>query len=697
MVFLNLIKKCYKTLSYLIYFVYHLIFIRPKELYREDYFKDRTYEWDKLTRKVVDYSSNIPFIGFTSKKYRRHFRDWHSHTIHPRFFLVEEYLGGYIDEYEKALHVQDQNDYFDDDYGSGVGHSILFFSGELMGGDDINFSPFVYIHSAVWIAICLSAYVLIILDQGFASWAWYSIFKDYNALVLSNSLEFRNIFGVLYMLIGLWCQDPYWRVVGRADWFEILHFYSGLKREIVRGHYKLRVRMTLHNIDIMHYATLQQVESWLYNELNIDLKRSEYALRVNYGWWFGCYFRYYKIAWLDYDLMGAIRAQMNYFFYSKKVYYTDDGTLITTIHRGKKWKKSYLRYIFYERLHNDGEWIRKILHNYGPESRDFFHISWLWRGFPKRDERLEDFHFTFGSSVHNQIVAYTYRVFVQTESDFGRRFLPPVMIWFFATLPFPFRPTYLYDAPRAFQIGFQDPATPIMEGIIDLHHDLFFFFIVIGCLVFWLIFRIIYIFQWEGYVVPENFFRTIKHHTMIEVIWTITPALILVLIATPSFSLLYAMEDIIKPGLTIKVIGHQWYWSYEYFVYPTEENKEIFNFTNTRNNTLEKIFDSYMIDTKDLQLGEFRLLEVDNRVIVPTLTHIRFLITSTDVLHSFAVPSLGIKLDACPGRLNQTTAFITRQGLFYGQCSEICGINHAFMPIAIEAVDAKSMVVWLNK
>ena len=269
-----------------------------------------------------------------------------------------------------------------------------------------------------------------------------------------------------------------------------------------------------------------------------------------------------------------------------------------------------------------------------------------------------------------------------------------------------FEPTYYYDAAYDYQLGFQDPSTPIMEGIIDLHHDLFFFFVVIGGLVFWLLFKTVSAFSWEGFVAPSNFYRNITHHTTAEVVWTILPALILVIIATPSFSLLYAMEDIIKPSITIKVIGNQWYWSYEYFARAFFDGSD----TNIEQNAqykalleetqvkpIEKTFDSYMIETNDLEFGELRLLEVDNRVIVPTFTHIRFLITSSDVLHSFAVPSLGVKLDACPGRLNQTTAFITREGLFYGQCSEICGINHAFMPIVVEAVDKGAMLEWLVK
>jgi len=168
---------------------------------------------------------------------------------------------------------------------------------------------------------------------------------------------------------------------------------------------------------------------------------------------------------------------------------------------------------------------------------------------------------------------------------------------------------------------------------------------------------------------------------VVEIVWTITPAIILIIIAIPSFSLLYAMDEVIDPILTVKVIGSQWYWSYEY---SDATDDSIF-------------FDSYMVLDEDLDKGQFRLLEVDNRVVVPTNTHVRLIVTATDVLHSWAVPSLGVKLDACPGRLNQTSIFVKREGVFYGQCSEICGINHGFMPIAVEAVSLDDYINWFNK
>jgi heme/copper-type cytochrome/quinol oxidase subunit 2 len=171
---------------------------------------------------------------------------------------------------------------------------------------------------------------------------------------------------------------------------------------------------------------------------------------------------------------------------------------------------------------------------------------------------------------------------------------------------------------------------------------------------------------------------TIQHNTFLEIVWTLIPCVVLLLIAIPSFSLLYAVEDLNIIESTIKVIGNQWYWTYEL---PGE------NF--------EKIFDSILIPEDDLVEGHLRLLEVDERLMLPVEKQLRLFITASDVLHSWAVPSLGIKLDACPGRLNQIALFIKREGVYYGQCSEICGINHGFMPIVVEAVDVVQYLDWL--
>jgi cytochrome c oxidase subunit 2 len=171
------------------------------------------------------------------------------------------------------------------------------------------------------------------------------------------------------------------------------------------------------------------------------------------------------------------------------------------------------------------------------------------------------------------------------------------------------------------------------------------------------------------------------HNTKLEIIWTIIPTIILIFIAIPSFILLYSLDEVINPSITLKAIGHQWYWSYEYSDYTDE---------NSIN------FDSYMITENDLEIGQFRLLEVDNRVVLPINTHVRVLITAGDVLHSWAVPSMNIKADAVPGRLNQLTIFVKRPGVYYGQCSELCGVNHAFMPIVIEAVSLWNYSNWLS-
>jgi len=231
------------------------------------------------------------------------------------------------------------------------------------------------------------------------------------------------------------------------------------------------------------------------------------------------------------------------------------------------------------------------------------------------------------------------------------------------------------DAPFAWQVSFQDSASPIMEGIIDLHHDIMAFIFFILTFVFWLMFRLISRYQatWNQTTWKNN---TFNHHTNLEIFWTIIPTFILLLIAIPSFILLYAIDEQINPGLTLKVIGRQWYWSYEVFY----DNSSL-------NQTTDFEIDSYMLLDEDLNSkAPFRLLEVDNRLHLPCNTNIRLLVTSTDVLHSFAVPSLGIKIDACPGRLNQLSFLILRPSIYYGQCSEICGINHAFMPIVIKAL-----------
>jgi len=234
------------------------------------------------------------------------------------------------------------------------------------------------------------------------------------------------------------------------------------------------------------------------------------------------------------------------------------------------------------------------------------------------------------------------------------------------------------DYLREYQMRFQEPATPIMEGIIDFHHDIMFYLFIVAGVVFWMLGATIYFF---GIAKKSPMF--FSHHVSLEIIWTIIPAIILMLIAVPSFALLYAIDELINPLMTLKVVGHQWYWNYQYADFATKRSEIL-------------LFDSYMIKDDELALGYERLLETDFRVIVPSRIHLRILITSTDVLHSWAVPSLGVKLDACPGRLNETNAFIKRNGLFFGQCSEICGINHGFMPIALHAIPTNYYLIWIG-
>ena len=236
------------------------------------------------------------------------------------------------------------------------------------------------------------------------------------------------------------------------------------------------------------------------------------------------------------------------------------------------------------------------------------------------------------------------------------------------------------DAAQPWQLGFQDSAAPGFTGIVTLHNTVGFYLVLITFAVFWTIFSIMYYYSGKRNPIAHKY---LTHGSTLELIWTITPAFVLIAIAFPSFKLLYLMDEVLSPTLTIKVVGHQWYWSYEYSDFITEDGDSI-------------DFDSYMIPDSDLELGQFRLLEVDNRLVVPVDCHIRLIITGADVLHSFAVPSLGLKLDAVPGRLNQVSFLAERTGTFYGQCSEICGVWHGFMPIVVEAVSSPDFLIWID-
>lgn len=236
----------------------------------------------------------------------------------------------------------------------------------------------------------------------------------------------------------------------------------------------------------------------------------------------------------------------------------------------------------------------------------------------------------------------------------------------------------LKDVSENFALGFQDAGSPVMEEIIAFHHYVMIYitFIITGVL--WMLIRILIGFNYNVRVISH---KHLVHGTLLETVWTITPALILISIAFPSFKLLYLIDEVIDPALTIKVIGHQWYWSYEYSDYVAGK---------------ALAFDSFIIPESDLQTGDFRLLEVDNQLVVPAKSHIRVIITAADVIHCWAIPSLGVKLDAIPGRLNQTSFLASRNGIFYGHCNEICGVNHAFMPIVIKAVDISDYCEHIN-
>ncbi len=228
--------------------------------------------------------------------------------------------------------------------------------------------------------------------------------------------------------------------------------------------------------------------------------------------------------------------------------------------------------------------------------------------------------------------------------------------------------------PRPWQMGFQPAASPVMREITDFHNLLLVIAVLICLVVLGLMFYVVVRFNEKANPTPSK----TTHNTIIEVLWTALPVLILVIIAVPSFKLLYFMDRTQNPEMTIKATGHQWYWSYDY---PDHGNIS---------------FDANIVPDEELKAGQLRLLETDNRVVLPVDTDIRVLLTSDDVIHNWAVPSLGLKLDTVPGRISETWVRIEREGTFYGQCSELCGINHAYMPIAIEAVSKTAFAEWVK-
>ena len=242
------------------------------------------------------------------------------------------------------------------------------------------------------------------------------------------------------------------------------------------------------------------------------------------------------------------------------------------------------------------------------------------------------------------------------------------------------------DVGENWGMGLQEEATPVAAGIIDLHNYLMYYLIIISIVVSYLLGMKIFS------KISGNWVRYVNHSHIIELIWTIIPAIILVIIAIPSFKLLYSLEadDLMRPCVTLKITGNQWFWNYEI--------SDIL-ISSTQNGTYDNLninFDSYTKTESDLVPGELRLLDVDNRVLLPINTPIRLLITSQDVIHSFAVPSFGVKMDAVPGRINHATMFLLKPGVYYGQCSELCGSAHERMSIVIEGTSLINYIKWLS-
>ena len=228
--------------------------------------------------------------------------------------------------------------------------------------------------------------------------------------------------------------------------------------------------------------------------------------------------------------------------------------------------------------------------------------------------------------------------------------------------------------PTPWQMDLQDSASPVMQDVANFHF--FLLWIIAAISVFVLALLLICIVRFNARANPAPSRTT--HNTPIEIVWSIVPVIILAVIAVPSFRLLFVQTEVPKPDLTVKVTGKQWFWSYSY---PDNGNFE---------------FDSLMVQEKDLKPGQLRLLAVDNEMVVPVNKVVHVLVTGADVIHSFAVPSFGIRMDAIPGRINETWFKATAEGVFYGQCSELCGKDHAFMPIAVRVVNESDFNNWLN-
>ena len=244
------------------------------------------------------------------------------------------------------------------------------------------------------------------------------------------------------------------------------------------------------------------------------------------------------------------------------------------------------------------------------------------------------------------------------------------------TIIFLISPVKLFaDQPQDWQLGFQKAASGHMEDLVWFHD--YMLLPIITAITAFVLFLVIY--ACVRYRAAKNPVASqTSHNTFIEIIWTLVPCLILIVMAVPSFKILYEQDEIPPADVTIKAVGYQWYWGYEY----PDENI---------------IFESYMIEEEDLKPGQPRLLTVDNEIVVPVNKVVKVLITANDVLHAWALPSFGVKRDAVPGRINETWFKADRTGTFYGQCSELCGIKHAFMPITVNVVSQDEYDKWLEE
>ena len=225
------------------------------------------------------------------------------------------------------------------------------------------------------------------------------------------------------------------------------------------------------------------------------------------------------------------------------------------------------------------------------------------------------------------------------------------------------------------QLSFQNPATDLMGSVVGLHNIILIVMCLITLFVLFLLFYVSFRFSAKRNPIPS----TTTHNTVVEVLWTAIPIVILVVLAIPSFKLLYQQEKSENYDMTVKVIGHQWYWEYEY-----PDHGDFY-------------FESYMVQEQDLEEGDLRLLTVDNPLVIPANKNIQILITAGDVLHSWAVPSMGLKTDAVPGRLNETWVNVKEPGIYRGQCSEICGSGHGFMPVVVKVLPEREFMAWANE